>query len=151
MILNPYCSKVQCDPFVDRKDGVIVMVHDHVVAGPISAVNKPLAKGLVAEAAMKALKDENSEFTLRKICQCMHEEDEEDPGDLQPDHDMREKDFNIETTEGFVRAGQVRLAEVKTTDDAQEDDEFYVEDEDELDSEEVERLLSSPPFDDYEG
>lgn len=131
--------KIQSNSLVNRKNSVIVMVHDHVVAGPISAANKLLAKGLVAEAAMKALSNEASEFALQKICECMCVEDEEEPSDL-PERNVREKDLNIDTTEGFKLAGHVRLAEVKSEDDVEET-ELLDEEQDDLERQEVEQLL----------
>ena len=121
---------------------MIVTVHDQIVAGPIISTNKPLAKGLVAEAAMSVLKDDSSEFALHKICTCMVAEDEEEASDL-PERTVREKDIDIETTEGFSVAGRVRLEEVK------EDDKVDItlmtdEELDELERQEVEMLLGVP-------
>lgn len=113
--------RVQSDPFVQRKDSVAVLVHDRMVAGPIISSNKPLAKGLVAEEAMKVLSDDSSEFSLRKICECMHIEaiagEVEDKANDLPERDVREKDIEVETTEGFALAGRVRLAEIEQDED----------------------------------
>lgn len=92
---------------------MVVQVHDRIVAGPIKAANKPLAKGRVAEAAMAALSDESSELALSKICECMRgqEEDEIDTAPDLPERNVREKDLNVETVEGFALAGRLRLEE----------------------------------------
>ena len=69
-------------------------------------------------------------------------EDEEEASDL-PERTVREKDIDIETTEGFSVAGRVRLEEVK------EDDKVDItlmtdEELDELERQEVEMLLGVP-------
>ncbi|KAL5533446.1 DCL1_1 [Sanghuangporus sanghuang] len=134
--------KERSDPNVRRKDSVVVTVHGQIVAGPIVSSNKPLAKGLVAEAAMSLLKDDSSEFALCKICTCMSAEDDEETSDL-PERNMREKDINVETTEGFAVAGRLRLGEVE--EEANEGDAVATdEDTEELERQEVEMLLGAP-------
>ncbi|KAL5528914.1 hypothetical protein ACEPAG_4888 [Sanghuangporus baumii] len=135
-------KKERSDPNVRRKDSVVVTVHDRIVAGPIISSNKPLAKGLAAEAAMGLLKDDSSEFALRKICTCMSAEDDEEAGDL-PERNVREKDIDVETTEGFAVAGRLRLGEVE--EEANENDAVVTdEDMEELERQEVEMLLGAP-------
>ncbi|EJD06192.1 uncharacterized protein FOMMEDRAFT_145449 [Fomitiporia mediterranea MF3/22] len=144
-------QRTQTNPRVNRKDGVVVLIHDRIVAGPITAANKPLAKGLVAEKAMQVLADGSSEFALRKICECMRVEDEEEPRDL-PERNTREKDLDLETTEGFLRAGSVRLSEVEADELAKEVEEMN-DDSESWELEEVELLLdtSSGPASEVDG
>jgi hypothetical protein len=47
-----------------------VLVHDTIIAGPISDVNKTIAKGLASEKALLTLRDETSEHSLGCLCNC---------------------------------------------------------------------------------
>jgi hypothetical protein len=47
-----------------------VVVHDVLIAGPISNLSKPLARSLVSERALLALRDECSDKYLMRICDC---------------------------------------------------------------------------------
>ncbi|KAH8114247.1 hypothetical protein DFH11DRAFT_1596751 [Phellopilus nigrolimitatus] len=134
--------RVQSNPDVDRKDSVVVLVHDRVVAGPIFAANRPLAKGLASEEAKAVLSDATSELALHRICDCMRAEEEEAAPDLPP-RDVRERDLDTETEAGFALAGRVRLEEV-ARDEGGEVPEVFDDDLDKLERQEVEMLLCTP-------
>lgn len=51
-------------------DTVAILVHDTIVAGPISASNPSLAKGLASERARMVLEDPKSDLSLAKLCDC---------------------------------------------------------------------------------
>ncbi|KAI5116563.1 hypothetical protein M0805_001548 [Coniferiporia weirii] len=145
-------QRMRSDPLVERKDGIAVLVHDQIVAGPICAQNKQLSKGLVSEEARAVLSDETSEFWLQRICTCMHAEESDAEDDL-PLRDIRERDLDHGTETGFALAGRIRLEEVTRDEHFREkeerDDDEFGEDErdederlDELERQEVEMLLS---------
>lgn len=53
-----------------KSDSVAILVHDKVVAGPISAPSLSLAKGLASERARAVLEDSKSDLSLANICDC---------------------------------------------------------------------------------
>ena len=95
-------------------------MHDQTIAGPLSASNKCRAKGLVAEAALAALSDPNSELALAKICTCGKASAENAMQEVGEEHveddevtlrDVRERKLDLETTDGCALAGALRVAE----------------------------------------
>ena len=61
---------MKTDALLEQKDGVVILIHDQVVSGPYSIRNKPLARGLAAEDAMKTLSDPSNPMALSRICSC---------------------------------------------------------------------------------
>lgn len=130
-------------------------MHDQVVAGPLSASNKPRAKGLVSEAALAALSDHSSPFALRKICTCRKEYMKEDKegaeknvaGDKEVSlRDVRERKLDLETTDGCALTGALRLAEDEVQDfvviDWQEDGTPTADGNETMDEHEVDNMLA---------
>ncbi|THH08707.1 hypothetical protein EW145_g2529 [Phellinidium pouzarii] len=140
-------GKMQSNTLVDKKDSVAVLVHGHTVAGPIRAANISLAKGLASEKAKATLSDDMSEFALHRICDCLQAD--ETISDSEPDlpiRDIREKDLDYESENGFALAGRVRLEEVERSEATKGevmDEDDLLED---LDTQEVEMLLYTPTF-----
>jgi endoribonuclease Dicer len=71
---------VYCNPLFYRKknklyggiqvDGMTVLVHGTVVAGPVVATSLSVAKVLASERALTILSDATSEKTLSRLCIC---------------------------------------------------------------------------------
>ncbi|KAF7971447.1 hypothetical protein HWV62_21012 [Athelia sp. TMB] len=96
-------------------DSVAILVHNKLVAGPISAPNLSLAKGLASERARAVLEDPKSDLSLKKLCDCAKNmEVDPSPAATMADVGTEEKgkaelQLTDETEEGFAKlADQAR-------------------------------------------
>ena len=64
------CRKSQSNAEIRRNDSVSVVVHELIVAGPITASNLSLSKGLAAERARTILGDPTHQMSLARLCDC---------------------------------------------------------------------------------
>jgi len=135
-----------------RNDTVEIFVHDKLVAGPITAANMSLSKGLASEEAMSTLMNPASDLSLKLICNCM--QSDLMAGDALADirtedmNDEDEVDFNIlgqihlDTTERGVSVGAMPgNGEPLETDDELE----------ELERQEVELMMREDAYFDFSG
>lgn len=99
--------RVQSDRLSERKDAIVVLAHGKVVVGPVLAANVSMAKGLASKKAKEVLSDETSEFSLRRLCDCMVTDAVSDEEDLPPSP----SELSDETEEGFAQAAQIVLNE----------------------------------------
>lgn len=111
--------------------------------GPVAAENLSLAKGRASDDAQVTLMDQSSDLCLSKICDCMAIEEEPSS----PARDIRQKDLDDETEEGFANLGRIRLDEIHR-DMSPGLPDLLDEEEDELDSQEVEALLADESMSD---
>ena len=98
-----------------KTDSVAILVHNKLVAGPISAPNLSLAKGLASERARAVLEDPKSDLSLKKLCDCAKNmEVDPSPAATMADIETEEKgkvesQLTDETEEGFAKlADQAR-------------------------------------------
>lgn len=70
LYLYLFDRKTQSRPEISRNDGIAVVVHDVVVAGPVTASSLAVAKALASEGALKVLKNPDAEKSLSRICDC---------------------------------------------------------------------------------
>ena len=131
-----FIRRVQSNPLTDRKDSIIVHVHGKVVAGPVSAANISLAKGIASERAKVVLSDETSEFAISRLCDCMITDVPHDD-DLPPD-ESELSELSDETEEGFTRTAQIKLNEASRESRAVDDTRGDAE------QQEVEIMLRTP-------
>lgn len=81
---SPYRKKQKHNIQVD---GIAVLVHDTVVAGPVVATSLSIAKFLASERALAVLSDATSEKSLSRLCICgevMQVDVTEDAGEADP-------------------------------------------------------------------
>lgn len=103
--------KSQSNAELRRNDSVSVIAHDLVVAGPITASNLSLSKGLAAERARAILGDPNHEMNLVRLCDCRRAAEERMHICSEPPVDQASQKATDETEEGFASIAKQRLAE----------------------------------------
>lgn len=100
-----------------KNDSISVLVHNIVVAGPVTAGNLPLAKGLASERARRVLEDPRSEFSLKRLCDCTKKATKKPPQVDEEEKLRRELEEksenppNDETEEGFARIAELTRKE----------------------------------------
>lgn len=120
-----------------RNDSMSVVVHDQIVSGPVPALNLAYAKGGAASIALSLLKNPSSGSSLATLCNCKKAKEQDDAP-----KEVREKDLNDETEEGFTTISLIRLKEFSPDTVAQKDDQMVEENEaEELERQEVEYML----------
>ena len=144
-----------------KNDSVSVLVHDVVVAGPVTAGNLPLAKGLASERARQVLEDPRSEFSLKRLCDCTKSSTKKPPHEDAEEklrRELEDKPENLpndETEEGFARIAEltrkefadeeleldITLAEETMVEDELMDEQDKLMDEDDNDEKAVEEML----------
>ncbi|EGO21809.1 hypothetical protein SERLADRAFT_441040 [Serpula lacrymans var. lacrymans S7.9] len=108
--------KTQSHAELRRNDSVSVVVHDVVVAGPITASNLSLSKGLAAERARILLDDHSSDQCLTSLCDCSMAMKPQVPqvSLAIPDENDISKPVSDENEEGFATIAQRKLDETRT-------------------------------------
>jgi endoribonuclease Dicer len=99
-----------------RNDSVAILVHDIMVAGPVTAANLSLAKGLAAERARTVLEDPTSQHCLARLCDCGKKMDVDATMVISVDADIDIKGkpdiaLNDETEEGFAKIAEMTRVE----------------------------------------
>ncbi|KAF8432446.1 hypothetical protein L210DRAFT_960898 [Boletus edulis BED1] len=102
-------QKSQSNVELRRNDSVSVIVHEQVVAGPITASNLSLSKGLAAERARAILGDPNHEMSLARLCDCRRAAEERMDTCSEPPGDQTSQKITDETEEGFASIAQQKL------------------------------------------
>ena len=146
-----------------------MLVHDIVVAGPVTAGNLPLAKGLASERARQVLEDPRSEFSLKRLCDCTKKLSTKKPPHVEEEEKLRreledkpESLPNDETEEGFARIAEltrkefadqeleleITLAEETMVEDELMDEQDELIDQDDNDEMAVEEMLLLTDSDD---
>ena len=92
-----------------------------MVAGPVTAANLSLAKGLAAERARTVLEDPNSEHCLLRLCDCgkKMDVDASAAAGLDADIDLQRKSdvvLSDETEEGFAKIAEMTRVEFEDLD-----------------------------------
>ena len=105
------CRKSQSNAELRRNDSVSVIVHEHVVAGPITASNLSLSKGLAAERARAILGDPSHEMSLVRLCDCRRAAEERMDICPEPPGDQTSQKVTDETEEGFASIALHKLEE----------------------------------------
>jgi len=113
--------KSQLNAESKRNDSVAILVHDVMVAGPVTAANLSLAKGLAAERARTVLEDPNSEHCLSRLCDCGKKMDVDAivAAGSDVDIDLQRKSevaLNDETEEGFAKIAEMTRVEFEDPD-----------------------------------
>ena len=108
--------KSQLNAESKRNDSIAILVHDVMVAGPVTAANLSLAKGLAAERARTVLEDPNSEHCLSRLCDCGKKMDIDVTAAARSDVDIdlqrkSEVALNDETEEGFAKIAEMTRVE----------------------------------------
>lgn len=119
-------SKTQSHPDIRRNDSVSVIVHDVVVAGPITATNLSLSKGLAAERARSVLADPAYDKCLEKLCNCMHKLAAAVPEATEAGAEVdlaAPSNLTDETEEGFAAIAKLKLQD-EVVEASQEREEF---------------------------
>jgi endoribonuclease Dicer len=102
-----------------RNDSVAILVHDIMVAGPVTAANLSLAKGLAAERARAILEDRNSEHCLSRLCDCGKKMNVDTNKTAAVDVDVElqcKPDISDETEEGFAKIAEMTRVEFVDSD-----------------------------------
>ena len=99
-----------------RNDSVAILVHDIVVAGPVTGANLSMAKGLAAERARTVLEDPKSEHCLSHLCDCGKKMDVDASAAVSADADIElqgkpDVALNDETEEGFAKIAEMTRVE----------------------------------------
>jgi len=114
-------QKSQLNAESKRNDSIAILVHDAMVAGPVTAANLSLAKGLAAERARTVLEDPNSEHCLSRLCDCGKKMDVDATAAVGSDVDIdlqrkSEVALNDETEEGFAKIAEMTRVEFEDPD-----------------------------------
>lgn len=105
------CRKSQSNAELRRNDSVSVIVHELVVAGPVTASNLSLSKGLAAERARAILGDPTHEMNLVRLCDCRKAAEERMDICSEPPGDQTSQKITDETEEGFASIAKQKLEE----------------------------------------
>ena len=105
-----------------RNDSVAILVHDIMVAGPVTAANLSLAKGLAAERARAILEDPNSEHCLSRLCNCGKKMNIDTNKTAAVDVDVElqcKPDITLsdETEEGFAKIAEMTRVEFEDSEE----------------------------------
>ncbi|KAG9318230.1 hypothetical protein JVU11DRAFT_311 [Chiua virens] len=104
-------QKSQSNAELRRNDSVAVIVHEVVVAGPITASNLSLSKGLAAERARAILDDPSHEMSLVLVCDCRKAAKERMDICPEPPTDQTSQKITDETEDGFASIAKQKLEE----------------------------------------